>query len=171
MARTYDVTAFGSAIVDVLAAVEDGFLLDHNIAKGVMTLIDEHRAAQLYGAFPNTREVAGGSAGNTAAGIASFGGRANFAGRVKRDRLGAAFASSMRDTGVAYVTEPADAGAATACCLIAVTPDGDRSMNTYLGAAREFGTADVKEDDIAGSHVLYIEGYLWDAPSAKEASL
>ena len=171
MARKYDVTAFGSAIVDVLAAVEDGFLLDHNIAKGVMTLIDEHRAAQLYGAFPNTREVAGGSAGNTAAGIASFGGRANFAGRVKRDRLGAAFASSMRDTGVAYATEPADAGAATACCLIAVTPDGDRSMNTYLGAAREFGTADVKEDDIAGSHVLYIEGYLWDAPSAKEASL
>jgi sugar/nucleoside kinase (ribokinase family) len=171
MARTYDVTAFGSAIVDVLAAVEDGFLLDHNIAKGVMTLIDEHRAAQLYDAFPNTREVAGGSAGNTAAGIASFGGRANFAGRVKRDRLGAAFASSMRDTGVAYATEPADAGAATACCLIAVTPDGDRSMNTYLGAAREFSTADVKEDDIAGSHVLYIEGYLWDAPSAKEASL
>lgn len=171
MARKYDVTAFGSAIVDVLAAVEDGFLLDHNIAKGVMTLIDEHRAGQLYGAFPNTREVAGGSAGNTAAGIASFGGRANFAGRVKRDRLGAAFASSMRDTGVAYATEPADAGAATACCLIAVTPDGDRSMNTYLGAAREFSTADVKEDDIAGSHVLYIEGYLWDAPSAKEASL
>jgi sugar/nucleoside kinase (ribokinase family) len=151
--------------------VEDGFLLDHNIAKGVMTLIDEHRAAQLYDAFPNTREVAGGSAGNTAAGIASFGGRANFAGRVKRDRLGAAFASSMRDTGVAYATEPADAGAATACCLIAVTPDGDRSMNTYLGAAREFSVADVSEDDIADSKVLYIEGYLWDAPLAKEASL
>ncbi len=171
MARTYDVTAFGSAIVDVLAGVEDGFLLDHNIAKGVMTLIDEHRAAQLYGAFGHPREVAGGSAANTMAGLASLGGRGNFAGRVKRDRLGVAFESSMRDTGVTYATAPADAGPSTACCLIAVTPDGQRSMNTYLGAAREFSVADVSEADIAASHVLYIEGYLWDAPLAKEASL
>jgi sugar/nucleoside kinase (ribokinase family) len=171
MSRTYDVTGFGSAIVDVLCAVEDGFLLDHNIAKGVMTLIDEHRAAQLYGAFGNPREVAGGSAANTMAGLASLGVRGKFAGRVKRDRLGAAFESSMRDTGVGYTTAPADAGASTACCLIAVTPDGQRSMNTYLGAAREFSVADVSADDIADSKVLYIEGYLWDAPLAKEASL
>ena len=171
MSRTYDVTGFGSAIVDVLCAVEDGFLLDHNIAKGVMTLIDEHRAAQLYGAFGAPREVAGGSAANTMAGLASLGARGKFAGRVKRDRLGAAFESSMRDTGVSYTTAPADGGASTACCLIAVTPDGQRSMNTYLGAAREFSVADVSEDDIANSKVLYIEGYLWDAPLAKEASL
>ena len=171
MSRTYDVTGFGSAIVDVLCAVEDGFLLTHNIAKGVMTLIDEHRAAQLYDAFSAPREVAGGSAANTMAGLASLGARGNFAGRVRSDRLGAAFESSMRDTGVSYTTAPADSGASTACCLIAVTPDGQRSMNTYLGAAREFSVADVSADDIADSKVLYIEGYLWDAPLAKEASL
>ncbi|HEX4860872.1 MAG TPA: adenosine kinase [Rhizomicrobium sp.] len=171
MSRKYDVTGFGSAIVDVLAAVEDGFLLTHNIAKGVMTLIDEHRARELYGAFSGPREVAGGSCANTMAGLASLGASGNFAGRVKRDRLGTAFEASMRDTGVVYTTAPADAGPSTACCLIAVTPDGERSMNTYLGAAREFGIADVKDDDIADSQAIYIEGYLWDAPLAKEASL
>jgi sugar/nucleoside kinase (ribokinase family) len=171
MSRTYHVTAFGSAIVDVLAAVDDAFLLSHNIAKGVMTLIDEHRAHQLYGAFGNTREVAGGSAANTMAGLASLGARGNFAGKVRQDRLGGAFADSMRDTGVHYATEAATGGPASACCLIAVTPDGQRSMNTYLGAAREFSIADVKESDIANSEILYIEGYLWDAPSAKDASL
>jgi sugar/nucleoside kinase (ribokinase family) len=171
MSRHYHVTAFGSAIVDVLAAVEDSFLLEHNIAKGVMTLIDEHRAAHLYGAFSGPREVAGGSAANTMAGLASLGARGNFAGRIRRDRLGDAFVESMRTTGVDYTTEPAEAGPQTACCLIAVTPDGQRSMNTYLGAAREFSVADVREEDIARSDILYIEGYLWDAPSAKAASL
>src|ERR1700742_894831 len=99
MSRPYDVTALGSAIVDVLAAVDDRFLLEHNIAKGVMTLIDEHRAHQLYEAFGQTREVAGGSAANTMAGLASLGARGIFAGKVKRDRLGDAFAASMKDTG------------------------------------------------------------------------
>ena len=171
MSRTYDVTALGSAIVDVLATIDDGFLLTHNIAKGVMTLIDEHRAHQLYTAFPGPREVAGGSAANTMAGLASLGAKGNFAGKVKEDRLGAAFSASMKDLGVHYTTRPALAGPQTACCLIAVTPDGQRSMNTYLGAAREFAIADLDENDIAQSEVLYIEGYLWDAPSAKEASL
>jgi sugar/nucleoside kinase (ribokinase family) len=171
MSRQYHVTALGSAIVDVLAAVDDNFLLTHNIAKGVMTLIDEYRAEQLYGAFGNTREVAGGSAANTMAGLASLGAKGNFAGRVKQDRLGGAFASSMRDLGLNYTTVPADSGASTACCLIAVTPDGQRSMNTYLGAARDFAVSDLAESDIAGSDVLYIEGYLWDAPTAKAASL
>jgi sugar/nucleoside kinase (ribokinase family) len=171
MSRTYDVTGFGSAIVDVLAAVDDNFLLTHNVAKGVMTLIDEHRAAQLQAAFAEPREVAGGSAANTMAGLASLGARGNFAGRVKRDRLGTAFEASMRATGVAYATTKAESGPSTACSLIAVTPDGERSMNTYLGAAREFSLDDVVEDDIAGSQVIYIEGYLWDAPSAKAASL
>ncbi|HWA91599.1 MAG TPA: adenosine kinase [Rhizomicrobium sp.] len=171
MSRHYHVTGFGSAIVDVLAAVDDAFLLAHNVAKGVMTLIDEHRAAQLYGAFATPREVAGGSAANTMAGLASLGARGNFAGRVKRDRLGEAFIASMRATGVDYTTAPAEAGPQTACSLIAVTPDGQRSMNTYLGAAREFSLADLREEDIARSEVIYIEGYLWDAPSAKAASL
>jgi len=171
MSRTYDVTALGSAIVDVIAPVDDRFLLDHNIAKGVMTLIDEHRAHQLYSAFANSREIAGGSAANTMAGLASLGARGNFGGKVKQDRLGGAFAASMRELGLNYTTVPADGGPQTACSLIAVTPDGQRSMNTYLGAAREFAVSDLNEGDIAGSEILYIEGYLWDAPAAKAASL
>jgi sugar/nucleoside kinase (ribokinase family) len=171
MSRTYDVTAFGSAIVDVIAAVDDRFLLEHNIAKGVMTLIDEHRAHQLYTALGHSREIAGGSAANTMAGLASLGAKGNFAGRVKQDRLGGAFAASMRDLGLNYTTAPAETGPQTACCLIAVTPDGQRSMNTYLGAAREFAVSDLNTADIEGSAILYIEGYLWDAPSAKAASL
>lgn len=171
MAKSYHVTALGSAIVDVIAAVDDEFLLTHNIAKGVMTLIDEHRAGQLYTAFGVAREIAGGSAANTMAGLASLGANGVFAGKVKQDRLGSAFVASMRDTGVHYTTEPAEGGPQTACCLIAVTADGQRSMNTYLGAAREFAAGDLKEDEIADSDVLYLEGYLWDAPSAKAASL
>jgi sugar/nucleoside kinase (ribokinase family) len=171
MSKTYHVTALGSAIVDVIAAVDDEFLLTHNIAKGVMTLIDEHRADQLYTAFGVAREIAGGSAANTMAGLASLGANGVFAGKIRQDRLGSAFVASMRDTGVHYTTEPADGGPQTACCLIAVTADGQRSMNTYLGAAREFAEGDLKESEIADSDVLYLEGYLWDAPSAKAASL
>jgi sugar/nucleoside kinase (ribokinase family) len=171
MPRPYHVTALGSAIVDVIAAVDDEFLLEHNIAKGVMTLVDEHRASQLHALFQRPKEVAGGSAANTMAGLASLGARGNFAGRVKRDRLGVAFAASMRELGVNYATAPAESGPQTACCLIAVTPDGQRSMNTYLGAARDFAASDIDADQIAGSEVLYVEGYLWDAPVAKAASL
>ncbi len=105
------------------------------------------------------------------AGLASLGARGIFAGRVKADRLGAAFGASMKELGVQYTTAPAHSGPATACCLIAVTPDGQRSMNTYLGAAREFSATDVKDAEIAAAEILYIEGYLWDAPSAKAASL
>ncbi|MBV9992682.1 MAG: adenosine kinase [Alphaproteobacteria bacterium] len=169
--KTHHVIAYGSAIVDVLAEVEDAFLLTHNIAKGVMTLIDEHRAAQLYGAFGRPKEVAGGSAANTMAGLASLGARGCFVGKTKADRLGEAFFASMKDTGVDYATPASGDGPQTACCLIAVTPDGERSMNTYLGAARELGTGDVTEAAIAAAQVLYIEGYLWDAPKAKAASL
>ncbi len=171
MSIQYHVTALGSAIVDVLAAVDDHFLLTHQIAKGIMTLIDEHRAHQLYTALEHPREIAGGSAANTMAGLASLGAKGNFAGKVKQDRLGGAFAASMRELGLNYTTVPAESGPQTACSLIAVTPDGQRSMNTYLGAAREFAMTDIVEDDIAGSEILYIEGYLWDAPTAKAASL
>ncbi len=171
MTKSNDVTALGSAIVDVIAAADDAFLLTHNIAKGVMTLIDEHRAQRLYTAFVEPREVAGGSAANTMAGLASLGAKGIFAGKVREDRLGEAFAASMKDIGVHYTTPAARTGPATACCLIAVTPDGQRSMNTYLGAAREFSVADLKEEDISSSEILYIEGYLWDAPLAKSASL
>jgi sugar/nucleoside kinase (ribokinase family) len=171
MAHTYDVAAVGSPIVDVLAPVDDKFLLDHNIAKGVTTLIDDHRAAQLQAALGAPREIAGGSAANTIAGLASLGGRCVFEGKVKNDRHGKLFASSMKELGVHYATPPAEDGPATAMCMIAVTPDGDRSMNTYLGAARELSIDDIDETEIAAAAVLYIEGYLWDAPKAKAACL
>ena len=171
MAQRYDVAALGSAIVDVLARVDDQFLLTHNIAKGVMTLVDEFRAAQLHAALQHPREIGGGSAANTMAGLASLGGRGVFEGKVKHDRLGAAFAASLKDIGVRYTTEPAEDGPPTAMCLIAVTPDGERSMNTFLGAARELSTQDIDEKEIASAAVLYIEGYLWDAPTAKAACL
>lgn len=167
MQTRYDVASIGNAIVDVLAPVDDAFLLAHKIAKGVMTLIDEFRAEQLYGAFPETREIAGGSAANTMVGIASLGGAGLFIGKVKEDRLGRSFTASLRDTGTHFTTVPAESGPATACCLIAVTPDGQRSMNTYLGASREIATSDIDDRAIGQSQILYIEGYQWDAPEAK----
>ncbi|HUO90044.1 MAG TPA: adenosine kinase [Rhizomicrobium sp.] len=171
MARKFQVAGLGNAIVDVLAPVSEQFLLDHSIAKGTMTLIDEHRSATLLAALEDTREVAGGSAGNTMAGFASLGGKGVYFGKVKQDRLGEAFRASMRDTGVHFTTPAATGGPSTALCVIAVTPDEQRSMSTYLGAAREFSAADVNEDEIAASEILYIEGYMWDAPSAKAACI
>jgi sugar/nucleoside kinase (ribokinase family) len=149
--------------------VDDAFLLQHNIAKGVMTLIDEFRADQLYGAFARTAETAGGSAANTMAGIASFGGTGIYIGKVKRDRLGESFARSMNDGGIRFKVPFAEEGPSTACSLIAVTSDGHRSMNTYLGASRELTPRDIKADDIESASIVYVEGYLWDAPDAKAA--
>ena len=168
--RKFDVVAMGNAIVDVLAPVDDEFLLTHKIAKGVMTLIDEYRANQLYHAFSERVETAGGSAANTMAGLASFGGRGMFIGKVKADRLGEAFAASLIAGGTHFSTEPAGDGPPTACSLIAVAPDGQRSMNTHLGASRELSPEDINEADIAAADILYIEGYLWDAEAAKAAS-
>ena len=170
MARSFDVIAMGNAIVDVIAPVDDDFLLTHKIAKGMMTLIDEYRANHLYNAFSERREVAGGSAANTMAGLASLGARGMFVGKVKADRLGKSFADSLRGISVRFTTAPASDGPSTACSLIAVAPDGQRSMNTYLGAARELSPADIEAEDIAAADILYIEGYLWDAQSAKAAS-
>jgi sugar/nucleoside kinase (ribokinase family) len=169
MSEAYDVAGMGNAIVDVLAPAEDVFLLKHNIAKGVMTLIDEYRAQQLYAAFSDVQEVAGGSAANTMAGLASLGGEGVFIGKVKDDRLGQSFAESMKELGVRFTTRFAEGGPSTACCLIAVTPEGQRSMSTYLGASRELTRDDVNEKDVAAASVLYIEGYLWDQPEAKAA--
>lgn len=169
MTKRYDVAGIGNAIVDVIAPVDDAFLLQHNIAKGVMTLIDEFRAEQLVGAFPPSRELAGGSAANTMVGIASLGGTGLFIGKVKDDRLGQSFAASLTETGTAYETRFAAHGPSTACCLIAVTPEGQRSMNTFLGASRELKPADIDEDAVAAADVLYIEGYQWDAPESKAA--
>jgi len=167
--QQYDVAGVGNAIVDVMAPCSDAFLLEHNIAKGVMTLIDEFRAEQLYRALPAPQQIAGGSAANTLAGFASLGGKGLFVGKVKADPLGESFAASLHELGVHYTTQMAVNGPPTACCLIAVTPDGHRSMNTYLGASRELVPADIDEREIAAAGVLYIEGYLWDAPEAKAA--
>jgi sugar/nucleoside kinase (ribokinase family) len=169
MSETFDVAGIGNAIVDVLAPVTDEFLLTHKVAKGVMTLIDEFRAQQLYEAFGTVTEMAGGSAANTMAGLASLGGRGIFIGKVKNDRLGASFSESLKTLDVRFSTGMASDGPSTACCLIAVTPEGQRSMNTYLGASREISPNDVDEKAVAESNVLYIEGYLWDQPQAKAA--
>lgn len=167
--QRYDVAGLGNAIVDVIAPAGDDFLLSHNIAKGVMTLVDEFRAEQIYRALSEAQEIAGGSAANTMAGLASLGGTGLFVGKVKHDRLGERFAESLNALGVNYATRMAEAGPATACCMIVVTPDGHRSMNTYLGASRELAPSDIDEAEIAAASVLYIEGYLWDAPEAKAA--
>jgi sugar/nucleoside kinase (ribokinase family) len=170
MPQSYDVAGLGNAIVDVIAAVDDDFLLTHKIAKGAMTLIDEFRAGQLHAALREAREVAGGSAANTMAGLASLGARGVYAGKVKDDRLGAVFAASLGDIGVDYGTARANDGPSTASCMIAVTADGQRSMNTYLGACREMTPEDVDAEQIAAAKILYIEGYLWDTDGAKAAS-
>jgi sugar/nucleoside kinase (ribokinase family) len=173
----YDVAGLGNAIVDIIASVDDRFLLTHRIAKGGMTLVDEFRTKELLKALADNRqalsslhEVAGGSAANTLAGLASLGGKGLFVGKVFDDRLGSVFARSMSAMGVDFTTAPAHEGLSTASCLIAVTPDGQRSMNTYLGACRWLTPDDVNEEEVAAARVLYIEGYLWDEESAKEAS-
>ena len=170
MTQKYDVAGMGNAIMDVIAAVDDQFLLTHGIAKGAMTLIDEFRAQELHKALAHSVQAAGGSAANTMAGIASLGGRAVFLGKVCDDALGARFGESMKSLGVHYLTARAAAGSPTASSMIAVTPDGQRSMNTYLGACREMTPEDVDADEVAAAKILYIEGYLWDTHDAKQAS-
>jgi sugar/nucleoside kinase (ribokinase family) len=169
MAQAYDVAGIGNAIVDIIEGTDDAFLLTHKIAKGVMTLIDEFRAEQLVGALSGGREISGGSTANTMAGLASFGGKGLFIGKVKDDRLGVSFADDLRRIGVTFDTPMANAGPSTACCVIAVTPDGQRSMNTYLGACRELDPEDIDERAIASAAITYIEGYLWDAEGSKAA--
>ena len=173
--QQYDVAGLGNAIVDVIAPVDDGFLLTHRIAKGGMTLIDEFRAKELHKALGDHQaaklhEVAGGSAANTMAGIASLGGNGAYIGKVFDDRLGKVFGESMSSLGMSFTTAPACDGSSTATCLIAVTPDGQRSMSTYLGACRELTPADIDERQIAAAQILYIEGYLWDQDEAKQAA-
>ena len=164
-----DVLALGSAIVDVIASADDDAVAGHGLVKGTMALIDAERAEQLYAAMGPAVEVSGGSAANTMAGVASFGGRAAFVGKVRDDQLGAVFAHDIRSVGVVYETPPATAGMPTARCLVLVTPDGERTMNTFLGAATGLTAADVDEALVARARVTYLEGYLWDPPEAIEA--
>ena len=165
----FDVLCIGNAIVDVIARVEEEFVSRHGLVKGSMNLIDEARAEELYAGMGQAIEVSGGSAGNTAAGIASLGGKAAYFGKVKADQLGAIFRHDMRAQGVAFDTPAAEEGPATARSFILVTPDSERTMNTYLGACVNFTTRDVDRRVVEASAVTYMEGYLWDRPEAKEA--
>ena len=171
MPVTYDVLGIGNAIVDVIARAEDDFLVRHGMNKGGMALIDEPRAEAIYASMGPSRQISGGSAANTIAGVASFGARAAFVGKVKDDPLGKAFTHDIRAAGVAFTTPPAADGPSTARCYILVTPDGERTMNTYLGAAQNLTAADLDAQQIAAASVTYLEGYLWDPPPAKEAFL
>ncbi|QIB33855.1 adenosine kinase [Ancylobacter pratisalsi] len=170
-AQQLDVIGFGNAIVDVISRAEEAFLLTHDMRKGGMTLIDEPRAEAVYGAMGPGVEISGGSAANTMVGIAALGGRAGFIGKVRDDELGGIFAHDIRAAGVAFGTPAAAAGPTTARCLILVTPDGERTMNTFLGAAQDLSPVDVDAGMVASATVTYLEGYLWDPPPAKEAFL
>jgi sugar/nucleoside kinase (ribokinase family) len=169
MASNFDVIGIGNAIVDVIFAGSDEFLLKHTIAKSVMTLIDEFRAAQLLAAAQNATQSSGGSAANTMAGLASFGANGCFVGKVKKDRLGLEFAEDLQRIGVKFDTRMAVQGPSTACCVIVVTPDGHRSMNTYLGACRELTPDDINPAQVGAASVLYVEGYMWDDEGSKAA--
>ena len=164
-----DVLGIGNAMVDVLTHADDTFLVAHGLARGAMTLVDVEQGASILEAMGQTVEVSGGSAANTMAGIASLGGAGSYIGRVHDDRLGAVFTRDMRSLGIGYETPPASEGAPTARCLVIVTPDGQRTMATYLGASTELGPEDVDAEVVYGHAVTYLEGYLWDAPRAPEA--
>ena len=171
MPKSLDVVAIGNAIVDVIARVDDAFLASQGVERGAMTLIDTARSDALYDAMPPGREVSGGSAGNTAAGLAALGARAGYIGKVRDDVLGKVFRHDITAQGVRFETAPAADGPPTARCLVLVTPDAQRSMNTYLGACVNLTPDDVDPAMIADAQVVYLEGYLWDPPQAKEAFL
>ena len=165
----HDVVGVGNAIVDVIATVSDAFLEEHGLVKGAMTLIETERATSLYAAMPPGIEASGGSAANTMAGVASLGGRATYIGKVRNDQLGEVFAHDTRNGGVAFDVPFATAGEPTARSLIQVTPDGERTMNTFLGISAFLSPGDVDEATVASAAITYCEGYLWDRDEAKDA--
>jgi sugar/nucleoside kinase (ribokinase family) len=166
----FDVLTIGNAIVDIIAPVEPGFIEREGMTEGIMHLIDTDRAEDLYSKMPLSRQqISGGSAANTAAGVASLGGRAAFVGKVANDALGDVFETDLSQTGVHYATSRLHNGALTARCMIFVSEDGERTMNTYLGACHQLTEADIKEDEIGASAVTYMEGFLWDPVEAKKA--
>ncbi|MCP4435632.1 MAG: adenosine kinase [Actinomycetia bacterium] len=168
-AAEVDVVGIGNALVDVLSHEDDDLIDRLDIPKGAMTLIDGERAEELYSLMGPAVEISGGSAANTIVGVAALGGRAEYLGKVRNDQLGNVFAHDIRATGVTYEIALALAGPSTGCCLILVTPDAQRTMNTYLGASVHLGPADVDPERIARASVLYLEGYLYDPPEAQEA--
>jgi sugar/nucleoside kinase (ribokinase family) len=166
-----DVLCIGNAIVDVIANASDEFLTKEGLAKGSMRLIDADEAERLYAAMGPAHQVSGGSAGNTAAGVAALGGRAGFIGQVAQDELGAFYRHDLTNAGVEFITPAADVGALTARSMILVTPDGHRTMNTFLGAAQHLPTSALDEEQIRSAAILYLEGYLWDPDTPRYAML
>lgn len=171
MPKKLDVLAIGNAIVDLLTRVDEAFLERHGLVKNSMNLIDLNQATRLYEDMGPAVEVSGGSAANTAAGVAALGGSAAFIGKVADDQIGGIFGHDIRSTGVEFTTPPDLSGAATAHSFILITPDAQRTMNTYLGASQNLGPDDVSEDLVGRAGITYLEGYLWDPPKAKEAFL
>jgi sugar/nucleoside kinase (ribokinase family) len=165
----YDVLGIGNAIFDVLVQTDEGFLARHGMSKGSMALIDERRAAAIYNDMGPAVEMSGGSAANTIVGVASLGARAAYVGKVRDDQIGRLYVHDIRAAGVTFETKLATDGPATGCSYILVTADGERTMNTYLGAAQELTSADIDPSQVAASALVYLEGYLWDPKNAKEA--
>src|SRR5918993_1633794 len=166
-----DVLAIGNAIVDVIADTDDAFLDSEGLTKGSMRLIDAEEAERLYRHMGPAREVSGGSAGNTAAGVAALGGRAGFVGQVAPDQLGEFYIHDLRAAGVEFTTPPADLGVPTARSMVLVTPDGHRTMNTFLGAAQHLAVEALDEAQIESAAILYLEGYLWDPETPRYAMI
>ena len=166
---TLDVVGIGNAIIDLLAHAEEAFLVEHNLARGAMTLIDEPSAERLYMAMGPATRVSGGSAGNTIAGLGSLGATCGYIGKLRDDELGAAYRHDLLAAGVRFNTAMATDGPATARCIIFVTSDGERTMNTYLGACVNLTAADIDADLVSSAKITYLEGYLYDEPHAKEA--
>ena len=171
MTKRYQVVGIGNAMVDVLSHADDGFLAEHGIEKGIMQLIDRDRAVYLYDRTGPSVEVSGGSAANTIAGIAALGGRTAYVGKVRDDQLGAIFAHDLRAQGADFDTPkaPADAAEETGRCMVIVTPDGERSMNTYLGVSEHLAPSDIDEGTMADADWLFLEGYRFDGPDSHAA--
>src|SRR6267142_1913824 len=167
----YDVLGIGNAIFDILVQTAESFLGRHGMTKGGMALIDEARALSIYQDMGPAIEMSGGSAANTIVGVANLGARAAYVGKVRDDQIGRLYMHDIRAAGGAFETKPAADGPATGCCYILVTPDGERTMNTYLGAAQELMPGDIDPAAIAASAIVYLEGYLWDPKNAKKAFL
>lgn len=166
---TYDVVAIGNAIVDVLARVSDEFVEERGLKKGSMSLVDAKTAGLLYQDIDPDRQCSGGSAANTVAGIASLGGMPAFIGKVHDDELGGLFKRDIARAGVEFLSEPLKKGPSTARCIVLVTPDAERTMNTYLGACSKLSPDDINEEKIKAGKIIYLEGYLWDEDEAKQA--
>jgi sugar/nucleoside kinase (ribokinase family) len=164
-----DVLAIGNALVDVLSHATEQFVADQGVPKGSMQLVDEAQARKLYDVMGPAVEISGGSAANTVVGVASFGGRAHYVGKVRDDQLGEVFAHDLRSTGVGYSTPAAASGPATGRCLILITPDAQRTMQTFLGASSRLAPADIDGEIVKRAKILYLEGYLFDPPPAQEA--